>query len=164
MARLCERPGCSQPAEVIYGIDADRLTVWIEPFAGEVAYRAGVLCRRHADAMVVPLGWTLDDRREAVPRLFKPREAPSPPKAKPKRQRHHAARDETGQLELSPEVVAAADADPAPPPMRRRAGEAGVGEAWRPVFDQDDDLDGLLTAESPLLSRAFGKRERPRRP
>ena len=26
---------------------------------------------------------------------------------------------------------------------------------WRPIFDDDDDLDGVLKAESPLLSRAF---------
>ena len=78
MARLCERPGCSQTAEVMYGIDAEHLVVWIQSLEGAVTYRAGVLCRRHADAMVVPLGWMLDDRREAMPRLFKPREAPAP--------------------------------------------------------------------------------------
>ena len=32
---------------------------------------------------------------------------------------------------------------------------------WKPVFDQTDDLDGLLRTESPLLSRAFGRRNRP---
>ncbi len=26
---------------------------------------------------------------------------------------------------------------------------------WRPVFDETDDLSGLLQADSPLLSRAF---------
>jgi len=26
---------------------------------------------------------------------------------------------------------------------------------WRPAFDQSDDLDGLLSAKSPLLARAF---------
>ena len=26
---------------------------------------------------------------------------------------------------------------------------------WRPIFDDDDDLDGVLKADSPLLSRAF---------
>ena len=31
---------------------------------------------------------------------------------------------------------------------------------WRPVFDPDDDLDGLLDASSPLLSRAFNGRGR----
>jgi hypothetical protein len=30
---------------------------------------------------------------------------------------------------------------------------------WRPVFDHSDDLGGLLSAESPLLSRAFRGRE-----
>jgi hypothetical protein len=36
------------------------------------------------------------------------------------------------------------------------------GSPWKPVFDQADDLDGLLTARSPLLSRAFGKRDQPK--
>jgi hypothetical protein len=35
---------------------------------------------------------------------------------------------------------------------------------WKPVFDQTDDLDGLLVARSPLLSRAFGKRDVPTPP
>lgn len=155
MARLCERPGCSQPAEVIYGIDADHLTVWIEAFDGSVAYRAGVLCRRHADAMVVPLGWMLDDRREAVPRLFKSREVASPARPRAKRGRHPATRDETGQLELT-----STEAEAATEPETEYVAE----EPWRPVFDQSDDLDGLLRARSPLLARAFGKRDRPRQP
>jgi hypothetical protein len=157
MARLCERPGCSQPADVIYGIDADHLTVWIEHFDGSVAYRAGVLCRRHADAMVVPLGWVLDDRREAVPRLFKPREEPAPVRPRQKRHKvfHH---DDTAQLELTvPPELADDDMDEA-----ARATPASEAELpWKPVFDESDDLGGLLTAESPLLSRAFGRRQRP---
>ena len=40
-------------------------------------------------------------------------------------------------------------------------GADGAPLPWKPVFDQRDDLDGLLTARSPLLSRAFGKREKP---
>ena len=157
MARLCERPGCSQPAEVIYGIDADHLTVWIAHFDGAIAYRAGVLCRRHADAMVVPLGGVLDDRRETAPRLFKPREEPAPVRQRQKRHKvfHH---DDTAQLELTvpPEL---ADDEPVESPRETPAPAAE--EPWKPVFDQSDDLDGLLTAESPLLSRAFGRRERP---
>ncbi len=160
MARLCERPGCSQPAEVIYGIDADRLTVWIEPFDDSLGYRAGVLCRRHADAMVVPLGWMLDDRREAVPRLFKPREVPAPTKVKQKRQKS-GGRDETGQLELG--VVPPDDDTGSIQSPEVPMGKRDPAAHWKPVFDQNDDLDGLLTAESPLLSRAFGRRERPDR-
>ena len=163
MARLCERPGCSQPADVIYGIDADHLLVWIEPLDGAVVPRAGVLCRRHADAMVVPLGWMLDDRREPVPRLFKLRDAAPPVATRPRRHRSSSHRDDTGQLELP--AAAAEPPQPAPLPesaLATAAGEPGVDAAglpWKPVFDQRDDLDGLLEARSPLLSRAFGKRE-----
>lgn len=162
MARLCERPGCSQPAEVIYGIDADQLTVWIEPFDDAVGYRGGVLCRRHADAMVVPLGWMLDDRREAVPRLFKPREVvtPAPVRTKSKRSKT-SGRDETGQLELGVVPDEPDDERPADPgPEVMMGSRGGTTAPWKPVFDQSDDLDGLLAVESPLLSRAFGRRDR----
>ena len=33
-----------------------------------------------------------------------------------------------------------------------------AGLPWTPVFDQRDDLGGVLDARSPLLSRAFGAR------
>jgi hypothetical protein len=45
---------------------------------------AGSLCRRHADALIVPKGWHIDDRREEIPRLFPARalsgrdDSPSP--------------------------------------------------------------------------------------
>jgi len=70
MPRLCERPGCSSPADVAYGFDAESLVVWLDAYDASQGTRSGGLCRRHADAMVVPLGWMLDDRREPVPRLF----------------------------------------------------------------------------------------------
>ena len=72
MGRLCERPGCSEVAAIAYGFDVDQLLVWLAPRDPDAEpLRAGSLCRRHADAMVVPRGWTLDDRREARPRLFR---------------------------------------------------------------------------------------------
>ena len=178
MARLCERPGCSQPADVTYGIDAEHLVVWIESLDGAVVNRSGVLCRRHADAMVVPLGWMLDDRREPVPRLFKTRDAPTSgpaPTPKPRRHRTPANRDDTGQLTLStmesppPSISASPNSSAAvaarvvedPPPASGVTVPDTPSEPWKPVFDHRDDLDGLLTASSPLLSRAFGKRDRP---
>lgn len=55
-----------------YGFDADRLLVWLSPREPDGdPLTAGALCRRHADAMVVPQGWTLDDRRDHAPKLFK---------------------------------------------------------------------------------------------
>lgn len=61
MAHLCERPGCAEPATVGYGFDPRRQLVWLQSISGGVA--GGSLCRRHADAMVVPRGWWLDDQR-----------------------------------------------------------------------------------------------------
>ena len=104
------------PADVSYGFDADTLVVWLDAFQADTGARAGVLCRRHADAMVVPLGWMLDDRRDPVPRLFRSvAEAPTRPAAR--RVRHERppvvqlsleADDATGELIISPERLAAA--------------------------------------------------------
>jgi hypothetical protein len=186
MARLCERPGCSTPAEVAYGFDAEQLTVWLDAYNTALGTRAGVLCRRHADAMVVPLGWMLDDRREPVPRLFKPRAdetaVSAPPRERSRRSRR-SSNDDTEQLVLAVpaelldddhDVDAGADLDGATAAVHEPAERlADVDESidvelddeepftaepvapWQPVFDQSDDLQGLLRATSPLLSRAF---------
>lgn len=140
-----------------YGIDPYELVVTIEAFDDERSRLAGVLCRDHADSMVVPNGWTLDDRREANPRLFQTGESV---KVKPRRRvrRRRLTDDDTGQLRMVvtdgiPEEIEAqpiADEKPRPRP-------SGVAP-WQPVFDQTDDLDGLLSPRSPLLARAFGKR------
>ena len=157
MARTCERPTCSQPADVTYGIDPYELVVTLEAFDDERSRRAGVLCRDHADSMVVPNGWTLDDRRETAPRLFPSRESV---KVKPRRRirRRRLTDDDTGQLRMVvtddiPEEIPAPVAEEAKPRPRPN----GIAP-WQPVFDQTDDLDGLLAARSPLLARAFGKR------
>lgn len=205
MARLCERPGCSQVAAFLYAIDAEHLTVWLEPFESGGSDRAGVLCRRHADAMVVPLGWMLDDRRTQAPQLFR---TLSPPAAtstgdRSRRQRAGtAAAVEALQLSLDaaeesptgemadaveeedlrvaaePVDLATATGGERTPPFGEVAptsaktdGTAAADPSmpadpievlpWRPVFDQSDDLDGLLTASSPLLRRAFGRNPPP---
>jgi hypothetical protein len=145
-----------------YGFDAEHLMVWIDSYDRVSTDRAGVLCRRHADAMVVPLGWMLDDRRDPVPRLFK---APAQSTVAAPRQRRASRqhRDDTEQLELGADTVVAEfddvtsvsevlDAIPEPEIM-----------PWKPAFDQTDDLDGLLEARGPLLARAFGGQGR-RRP
>ncbi len=171
MARLCERPGCSDPADVTYGIDPPNLMVWLDAFNGPLAVRAGVLCRRHADAMVVPLGWMLDDRREATPRLFRAPAAVAVQR-RPRKSRTGRAGDDTEQLLFEPAMVAAISSEPvAPEPVADElfADEsladqdvaAGAVTAWQPVFDQRDDLSGLLSTNSSLLARAFNGTPRP---
>ena len=145
-----------------YGFDAEVLTVWIDAYERVNTDRAGVLCRRHADAMVVPLGWMLDDRRDPIPRLFK---APAQPTtAAPRHRRapsHHG--NDTEQLELGSDVVAGElVADEDVPGNGDRPNDTEV-LPWKPAFDQTDDLDGLLEASSPLLARAFGGQQRRRR-
>jgi hypothetical protein len=144
-----------------YGFDAEQVMVWIDSYERVNTDRAGVLCRRHADAMVVPLGWMLDDRRDPVPRLFKaPAQATSAAPRQRRASRHH--RDDTEQLELGADLVGA---DIEIDVVEIESDSAVVTEVlpWKPTFDQTDDLDGLLEASSPLLARAFGGQERPRR-
>lgn len=248
MSRFCERPGCSAPASIAYGIDAERLRVWLDVLDVDGAgdRRVGVLCRRHADAMVVPLGWMLDDLREAVPRLFKLNATTNPPDSTAEivRRRRGPSRpprgeqlelvapalpvvsdeatadaeiaaqiagllaDDTAQLrrtvEIEIEIEAAERAaaaeraqavvepEPEPEPVQDLGTESVAGAAdlaprteepeaeqepephpepepepepaqatlWSPVFDEGDDLGGLLSASSPLLSRAFGQTRR----
>jgi hypothetical protein len=195
MVRLCERPGCSTPADVSYGFDAEHLVVWLDGFHAAQGVKSGVLCRRHADAMVVPLGWMLDDRREPAPRLFRPpAEAPTGPMVRPRVRRPRAdAATQTVQLQLDdytgpidlasavveavseavalaaePEIsdasaasIAPADdvpaAHPEPDVTDEAPGDDPDAEAapWQPVFDESDDLQGLLNARGRLLSRAF---------
>ncbi len=53
----------------------------------------GALCARHGEALTPPAGWTIDDRRESMPRLFKPKLAvvvDRPTPAKPRRERAKA--------------------------------------------------------------------------
>jgi len=137
------------------------LLFWIAPLPGTPLEDQNVLCRRHADALTVPRGWTLDDRREEFPRLFKPNPVARPVPATPAVPRPRRAKepveqlviDGTGEIERPSQVSAnhattTADSDPAAP--------------WSPTFDHDSDLDGLLEVKSPLLARAFRGADRPR--
>lgn len=143
MGRLCERPGCSDVAAIAYGFDVDQLLVWLaarDPDGDPL--RAGSLCRRHADAMIVPQGWTLDDRRESTPRLFRSEPAAERQEPRTTRTRRKAPATET--------------------PTDQLALETDVATPWMPDFDQRDDLGGVLAARSPLLARAFRGTDRPR--
>jgi hypothetical protein len=156
MGRLCERPGCSEVAAMAFGFDVDRLLVWLAPREPDSdPLRAGALCKRHADAMVVPRGWTLDDRREPTPRLFRPT-----PDAAERPGRARARRARAGVA--PPEQLALTVAEVTGEPLANDDPDATVAIPWMPAFDEDDDLDGLLAARSPLLARAFRGTDRRR--
>ncbi len=156
-------------------MDPDRLLVWLDAVPdGSPPLRMGVVCRRHADAMVVPRGWTLDDRREPRPRLFRvaDRDATSELRRikRPARKPHDTALDEPqfvfDAVDVDDDVSTdAPEVDPATfaaPVMVGDLVPSAMADSdetralpWRPVFDDADDLGGLLKADSPLLSRAF---------
>lgn len=182
MARLCERPACSEHGAIAYGFDAVRALVWLAPLEPDAdRNRAGTLCVRHADAMVVPMGWTLEDARDPMPRLFKPAARVRP--ARPSRRsgstpsRLGAKRGTPPAVEqlalvepLPAEVVAPptpiAPVTPDPPIEAHTVVEVtGVSSSddpdvtvaipWMPEFDITDELGGALSADTPLLARAF---------
>ena len=155
MGRLCERPGCSEPASVAYGMRPEDLVFWLDAIHDDDGTKSGVLCRRHADSMVVPRYWTLDDLRDPDPRLFRPPSALPSPSPVPRR-RSQPAVSASEQLLLLTDVVAVAPDDAA------TDAEADAAVPWTPTFDEQDDLDGLLSARSPLLARAFRGGGRPR--
>ena len=141
---------------------AEDLVFWLDALGDDGGTAPGVLCLRHADSMVVPRHWTLDDLRDPDLHLFRP-PAPLPAPLPAPRRRNHPTGSASEQLLLLTDqapadgadltvgtnvVVAEADSDPAVP--------------WTPTFDDDDDLGGLLAARSPLLARAFRGDDRPR--
>ena len=143
MPKQCERPGCSALAEVLYGFDPGRLLVWLEAGLIPEGSRSNALCRRHADALGVPKGWSIDDRRESAPRLFSaPKSTSNVVKFAPSRshKRKYADAHEPRLFDRAPEVEL----------------EETKAIPWTAHFDPDDDLGGVLQARGRLLSRAFG--------
>jgi len=147
------------------------LMFWLDSLRSGPAEH-GVLCRRHADTMVVPRGWTLDDLRDPDLHLFRP-PADDSGSIRPPRSRRSTQPDGHEQLALGVDVIESADlvtssttapsdgngdAAPSLPVAVDDSTDDDVDESvepWMPVFDTSDDLDGLLAARSPLLSRAF---------
>lgn len=179
MRRLCERPGCGAPAEVAYGIDHASLVVWVDNRAVFERELAGRLCRRHAEALVVPRGWTVDDRREPRPKLFVTKDHPAPSVGeKPKR--GPIRRDEPGAVA---QVLPFGEGEPAATdaPLDEQADETDVASVatvvddvpeidpeidpdetravpWSPRLVPDEDHDEPSPVFGRLLGRAFGKR------
>jgi hypothetical protein len=78
MARKCERPSCKETGDVAYIIDTANLVVSIDAPVPRDSSRVNILCRRHADSLVVPRDWIIMDNRTKKQRLFS---APATPRA-----------------------------------------------------------------------------------
>lgn len=162
MRRLCERPGCAGAAEVSYGIDHATLVVWVDNKAESERDHAGRLCRRHANALSVPRGWSIDDRRELIPKLFAvPSSTDDEPAPKTKKEtvakkpRVKLDRPRPSLFEKNDEVLKAA---PIEDPDETQA------IPWSPrLSGVDNPEDESQEEEEPpvfgrLLGRAFGQR------
>lgn len=170
MRKLCERPGCSAPAEVSYGIDNSALLVWIDNRPLPERELAGRLCRRHADAISVPRGWSVDDRRQAIPQLFRPSDLPAAGPVKKEKKPAKVAKsiepnekkltlfetiaEELAEIEKVQEVVEVERAHEVADPDETRA------IPWSPrlsgSYEEDEDQDAPVLGR--LMGRAFGQR------
>jgi hypothetical protein len=165
VAQQCERPGCAQPAAVEYIIDPHSLLLTLQNYEVVKGERRSALCATHGDRMSVPKGWSIDDRREDPPRLFKtPKSGVAPAKASAKKSateskqkkkpvvRPMLFQTDKQDVEKVEEVQA--------PVAKRVVRDADLEETkampWTPQFDRTDDLGGVLRPKGKLLSRAFG--------
>ena len=184
MGKLCERPGCSDVAAMAYGFDVDRLLVWLaSPRPGR---RSRPVPARSASA--TPTRWSclagLDARRpprEAEPapasapsrtrRPRRPRRAGVPaarrrPSRRPRWSRRRSRRSPRRRLPEAVTPVVELDeartvAEVTGEPSATDDPDATQAIPWMPAFDEQDDLGGVLAADSPLLARAFRGTDRP---
>ena len=178
MSRHCERPGCSKMGEVIYSVDIPRLFVTINfPDLNDLT-PVNLLCRRHADSLVVPRGWTVIDNREERQRLFSAPITQEIIKSNPRRvDRQQDISEVLEPKERTDDAAAPATAanlfdfvndevvfettdrestDVTAELAQLLDTKATEALPWTPQFDRSGDLDGKLRARGRLLGRAFG--------
>jgi len=164
VSKQCERPSCRELAIAAYFLDSSELLMTLENYVPVDGMQVNGLCRRHADALVVPRGWRIEDKRENVPRLFPvtpPAEKPkvaAAKKAVSKKNRVKPPRpsifDELKNEKKIEEVSTPID-EVAPEVVVEVELEETKAIPWSPQFDQTDDLGGVLRPKGRLLSRAF---------
>lgn len=141
-------------------MDNSTLTVWVDNRAVPEREFAGRLCRRHANALTVPRGWTIDDRRDPTPKLFRIEED-SPAVRKPREKKpakEKSVRERPSLFENNPEPVEAAEV------IVAHAADPDETQAipWSPRFAtaaeravEGDENDQPVFGR--LLGRAFGQ-------
>ena len=179
MARKCERPSCRERGEVAYVIDTANLLVNIDAPIPRDSSRVNILCRRHADSLVVPRDWQIIDNRSNKQRLFSaPASQSVRASSRVSTKKQRSEKNKTGAViqdlfEFATRVVATPAREPEPvrepEPIRETVSASEVetetetidpqetqAMPWTPQFDRTGNLDGRLVARGRLLSRAFG--------
>ena len=179
MARKCERPSCRERGEVAYVIDTANLLVNLDAPIPRDSSRVNILCRRHADSLVVPRDWQIIDNRSKKQRLFSaPASQSVRASSRVSTKKQRSEKNKTGAViqdlfEFATRVVATPAREPEPvrepEPIRETVSASEVetetetidpqetqAMPWTPQFDRTGNLDGRLVARGRLLSRAFG--------
>ena len=158
MSKQCERPSCKEIAIAAYFLDSAELMTTLENYVPVDGMQVNGLCRRHADALVVPRGWRIEDKRENVPRLF----PVTPPSEKPKAKSVEAKKTDSKKSRVKPprpsifdEMKTDKKLEEVVVPIVEVELEETKAIPWSPQFDQTDDLGGVLRPKGRLLSRAF---------
>ena len=161
MSKQCERPSCKELAIAAYFLDSAELMMTLENYVPVDGMQVNGLCRRHADALVVPRGWRIEDKRENVPRLFPvtpPAEKPKAKSVETKKSDSKKSRAKLPRPSIFDEMKSEKKTEEVVTPIVEVA-EVELEETkaipWSPQFDQTDDLGGVLRPKGRLLSRAF---------
>jgi hypothetical protein len=183
MSRHCERPGCSKVGEIIYEVDLRRLLVTIDfPDLNDLV-PTNLLCRRHADSLTVPKGWTIINNREEVQRLFSAPVTQQIAKDNSQKVIKRQKVSDFNKFEKGSDIIAnlfdlvidnhefeTTDCETADIGVESEVDltaelaqliDTQETEAlpWTPQFDRSGDLNGKLRARGRLLGRAFGQSE-----
>ena len=68
MMTHCSKPACTQIASVVLAYDyAEQTVVLDDATGGDISPHHYAMCLRCAEKLKPPRGWTIDDRRVAVP-------------------------------------------------------------------------------------------------
>ena len=145
--------------------------LWIDAFDVETsALREreimGYVCREHGERLSPPQGWHMDDRRESSPRLFRPQPTLHVVTAKASRSRKEKVRDLPRPSLFADQAVSEPVIEPVVAPEIEPVADDPSTDAtrsWKPFFDPDDDLDGMLNATGSMLRDAFRSRHNGRR-
>lgn len=151
LRRQCARAGCATPAVTTLRFEPTLRQAWLVDLDEAAARTQGDLCRRHAEALVLPRGWKLHDERTDGPRPVEA--APVEPVRKTRRARVRARPATTEPLDDVPDQL------PGIEPVATKNGSGSVPAQFG-ANDGDDEvdaaaLDAVLDARTPLLQRAF---------